>query len=423
MAKKKETKTPTAARKGDTLDNLPTFSLPRELYESERKEHVIAVRARLSELKSLRTKTAAGLNIPVSEEREVSRVIAMYEGDDGILALWHNDAEEEEHTAKEVKSGGKDHRQREMPLAKVPSESSPETRASSEPIGVAGIDRVVDAVKPMAPSDFDWDAFRREVVGMDSDARTQILEYAERWHQHQNLHITDTTPAPLIPGSLHALFTDLSPAYAQAMGQREDVVYRTDMERAMARAAARKKKAAGGQPDGKEEQSGGQSGGQSAGLTGKQMAALRAVSEGHGDTLSAAMYRKLVSLGLVLARAGDDFAIIPTEAGRTALAAADASSETIATPDEARALGEAAAQDLADVPGEIIPASAAGIPVNTASIVFADDQADEPPLQGTGVVQSITAASMADEQADENDWSRQTLRVPGEEPVAPIRAE
>jgi hypothetical protein len=238
-------RTPTPARAGDTLDNLPSFSLPRELYEAERKEVYKGILLRLSELKSIRKKTADVLGITADQEREVSRVIHLYEGDDGILALFQNAGEEEEYAAEEVKKGGKDRRQRELPIEKIESGSTEETRASTEPVGVDMIDLLVRAIQPSAPSDLDWDAFRREAVNMSGDDRMAIRQYAERWHQYNILSPAETADrsAPSIPGFLHALFTDLSPAYAQALGGREDVLYKTDMERAMAKAKHKHKDA------------------------------------------------------------------------------------------------------------------------------------------------------------------------------------
>lgn len=282
MARKK--KSPTPPKPGDTLDRLPTFSLARELYEGERKEIYIGVRGRLSELKSQRKKVADTLGIPVAEEKEVSRVIALYEGDDGILALFQNAEEEEEHAAERVKKGEGDTRQRELPIDRVPTESTEETRASREPVGVDQIDALVTAVGPFAPSDIDWDAFRREVLNMSGDERAGVLEYAKRYHQFV-MRGAPGTPAPQMPGGLHGLFVDLSPAYAQAMGQRDDVVYATDIERAMTRAKAKARPTA--ERDGAP--------------TKKQLAALEAIAGGHADTVTASMYRKLVSLGLATA--------------------------------------------------------------------------------------------------------------------------
>ena len=144
---------PTPAKSGDTLDNLPTFNLSRDLYESERKEIYTGILLRLTELKSVRKKVTDALGIPAEQEKDVSRVIALYEGDTGILALFQNSGEEEEYTAAEVKKGGKDHRQRDIPFSAVPSESTPETRASTEPVGVNAIDSLVSAIAPHAPSD------------------------------------------------------------------------------------------------------------------------------------------------------------------------------------------------------------------------------------------------------------------------------
>jgi hypothetical protein len=295
MAKngKRGTRTPTPARAGDTLDNYPTFYLSRDLYESERKEVYTGILLRLAELKSIRKKTADVLGIPADQEREVSRVIALYEGDTGILALFQNADEEEEYTEQEVKKGGKDKRQRELPIDKVPSESTEETRASSEPVGVAHIDDLVSHVQPIAPSDLDWDAFRREVLNMSKDERFGIHEYVERVHQYQNAPPSaKIVDAPSIPGHLHALFTDLSPAYAKALGGREDVIYPSDMARAMARAEAKKRAQAA------PEEAANVAEPPASALTGKQLAALRAIAEGHAETVSASMYRKLVSLGL-----------------------------------------------------------------------------------------------------------------------------
>lgn len=100
-------RTPTPAREGDTLDSIATFNLSRDLYETERKEIYTGVRDRLAELKKARKKTAELLGIPVEQEKEVSRVIGLYEGPDGILALFQSDAEALEESAK----GGKDQRQ------------------------------------------------------------------------------------------------------------------------------------------------------------------------------------------------------------------------------------------------------------------------------------------------------------------------
>jgi hypothetical protein len=298
MAKKKAAakRAPTPARAGDTLDNLPSFSLSRELYEAERKEVYKGILLRLSELKSIRKKTADVLGITADQEREVSRVIHLYEGDDGILALFQNADEEAEHTAEEIKKGGKDRLQRELPIDQVPSGSTEETRGSTEPVGVLAIDQLVDVTRPHAPSDMDWDGFRRAVVEMTGDERRALHEYAERWHQYNNLGDTGFG-APKIPGFLHALFTDLSPAYAKALGGREDVLYETDMARAMAKAKHKQREAGVSDfiptepvdPAYKVP-------------TAKQLAALEAIAAGHVDSVSPSMYRKLVSLGLVRGR-------------------------------------------------------------------------------------------------------------------------
>jgi hypothetical protein len=76
---------------------------------------------------------------------------------------------------------------------------------------------------------------------MSGDDRMAIRQYAERRYQYERTPTTALTPQPVIPGFLHALFTDLSPAYAKALGGREDVLYKTDMARAMARGKRKKK--------------------------------------------------------------------------------------------------------------------------------------------------------------------------------------
>jgi hypothetical protein len=369
MAKKKAAakRAPTPARAGDTLDNLPSFSLSRELYEAERKEVYTGILLRLSELKSIRKKTADVLGIPADQEREVSRVIHLYEGDEGLLALFQNADEEAEFTAEEVKKGGKDRRQRELPIDQVPSGSTEETRGSTEPVGVLAIDQLVDVTRPHAPSDMDWDGFRRAVVEMTGDERRALHEYAERWHQYNNLGDTGFG-APKIPGFLHALFTDLSPAYAKALGGREDVLYETDMARAMAKAKHKQREAGVSDfiptepvdPAYKVP-------------TAKQLAALEAIAAGHVDSVSPSMYRKLVSLGLAESTASG---AALTAAGRLARPGAPPISYEDGTP-----------------------------------------KADPIPLvDGGHALVAMPDGSAAD------TWGGETYRVPAEEPVAPLTA-
>lgn len=295
----------------------------------------------------------------------------------------------------------------------MPSESTAETRSSTEPVGVSAIDDLVAHTKPIAPSDLDWDAFRRECVNMSKDDRTAIHEYAERWHQYNNAPPGSDLPAPQIPGHLHALFTDLSAAYATALGGREDVLYKTDMARAMARAAS-KKRSQTPEPNGKAPVQ--------AGPTSKQLAALEAIALGHIDSVSPSMYRKLVSLGLVTGTAnGAEL----TEAGKAAL---PRTVESAGFVEGGPANG-----------GEVIEAAPAGLPAAEESMVDQMDRENDNIVR-YGTKESpripqnevdyvpLTVAKGLDPDADADPtltdgWMSEQLRTAGEEPVAPIKAE
>jgi hypothetical protein len=430
MARKKAAakRAPTPARAGDTLDNLPSFSLPRELYEAERKEVYTGILLRLSELKSIRKKTADVLGITADQEREVSRVIHLYEGDDGILALFQNADEEAEFTAEEVKKGGKDRRQRELPIDEVPSGSTEETRGSTEPVGVLAIDQLVDVTKPHAPSDMDWDAFRRVVVEMTGDERRALHEYAERWHQYNNLGDTGYG-APKIPGFLHALFTDLSPAYAKALGGREDVLYETDMARAMAKAKHKRDAEGDGKLDGKTYPT----------PTSKQLAALQNIEAGHEESVSPSMYRKLATLGLVRHDPARGMAL--TESGKLALAPEGNGSPAAPAGETGAADGSGAGNTSASgaagaspdasagEAGEMIEASPAGlvdesVPTpeereKTHALIASDWDGDDMPLPDAKGPDpdADTDPSLTDEA-----WQNEVLRTDPEEPVAPLSA-
>lgn len=86
---------PTPARFGDTLDTIATFYVPRDLYESERKEIYVAISNRLAELKKARRKTAELLGIPMDTEKDITRVIALYEDEGGIISLFRTEADDE----------------------------------------------------------------------------------------------------------------------------------------------------------------------------------------------------------------------------------------------------------------------------------------------------------------------------------------
>jgi hypothetical protein len=164
------------------------------------------------------------------------------------------------------------------------------------------------------------------------------------------------------------------------------VLYKTDMERAMARAAAKKRAESDAKPGEDLER-----------LTGKQLAALEAIAAGHAGTVAASMYRKVTGMGLVVVNMNQE--VVLTARGKQALA-------TGVVP---------ALPKTAVVPPPVVTAEP---PPEGQTPPQGDAQAGETAVEATTEALPPVDVSTPDLDA----WEKDHVRTEGEEPVASLTA-